>query len=125
MLPPEWNIKEPQRVCNTCYRLLVPYQQRWIATNSNSLRENLLEDDGSTMALWFASHKRAKAVDLILTHAPSKAFRVFQAKMRNHHGLSAVDYALHLKLDGYHTMFAVFYRHKVHDDHRGHGGHHL
>ena len=67
--------------------------------------------------------KRAKAVDLILTHAPSKAFRVFQAKMRNHHGLSALDYALHLKLDGYHTMFAVFYRHKVHDDHRGHGGH--
>ena len=48
--------------------------------------------------------------------------QVFQAKMRNHHGLSALDYALHLKLDGYHTMFAVFYRHKVQDDHRVHHG---
>lgn len=102
-------------------------EQRFAAALAALERKDftMLEDDGSTMALWFASHKRAKAVDLILTHAPSKAFRVFQAKMRNHHGLSALDYALHLKLDGYHTMFAVFYRHKVHDDHRGHGGHHL
>ena len=48
MLPPEWSIKEPQRLCGTCFRLLSPYQQRWIATNSNCLRENLLEDDGTT-----------------------------------------------------------------------------
>ena len=39
---------------------------------------------------------------------------------------SASAYAVSFasKLDGYHTMFAVFYRHKVQDDHRGHG-HHL
>ena len=26
MLPPEWSIKEPQRVCDVCWRILQPHQ---------------------------------------------------------------------------------------------------
>ena len=63
--------------------------------------------------------KSASAWDALESSARSSANLAF-----SDHGLSALDYALHLKLDGYHTMFAVFYRHKVHDDHRAHK-HHL
>jgi len=45
MLPPEWNIKEPQRVCDSCFRLLNPYQATWVKVNANAARENYLEDD--------------------------------------------------------------------------------
>mmetsp|Transcript_1174 Transcript_1174/g.3986 ORF Transcript_1174/g.3986 Transcript_1174/m.3986 type:complete len:528 (-) Transcript_1174:651-2234(-) len=45
MLPPEWNIKEPQRVCNQCFRLISPYQSTWVKVNANAQRDNYLEDD--------------------------------------------------------------------------------
>ncbi|KAJ8614501.1 hypothetical protein CTAYLR_000767 [Chrysophaeum taylorii] len=51
MLPPEWHIKEPQRVCNECFRLLLPHQATWVRQNANAERENLLEDDGTTRYL--------------------------------------------------------------------------
>lgn len=48
MLPPEWNIKEPQRVCNACFRVVLPYQATWVRQNANAERENLLDDDATT-----------------------------------------------------------------------------
>lgn len=45
MLPPEWGIKEPQRVCHMCHALLNPYQAQWVRSNANAERENFLDDD--------------------------------------------------------------------------------
>uniref|UniRef100_A0A7S3NMI8 FYVE-type domain-containing protein n=1 Tax=Aureoumbra lagunensis TaxID=44058 RepID=A0A7S3NMI8_9STRA len=48
MLPPEWTIKEPQRVCDTCFVLLAPYQATWVKANANAERENMLDEEESS-----------------------------------------------------------------------------
>jgi len=51
MLPPEWRIKEPQRVCNDCFRVVLPFQATWVKSNANAERENFLQDDDTTKYL--------------------------------------------------------------------------
>ena len=48
MLPPEWGVKDPQRVCLVCDAKLRPFQAQWVGSNANSLRENSLSDDKLT-----------------------------------------------------------------------------
>ena len=51
MLPPSWNIKEPQRVCDACFGKLGPFQRRWVDLNANALRTNELASDDVTKQL--------------------------------------------------------------------------
>ena len=51
MLPPSWNIKEPQRVCDACFGKLGPFQRRWVDLNANALRTNELATDDVTKQL--------------------------------------------------------------------------
>ena len=47
LLPPEFGTRDPQRVCQQCYRDLLPFQKDLIETVSNQMKVNEIEQTGA------------------------------------------------------------------------------
>ena len=47
LLPPEFGTRDPQRVCQQCYRDLLPFQKDLIETVSNQMKVNEIDQTGA------------------------------------------------------------------------------